>query len=121
MTLKHPENYETRMERMMTENIKEMFTLTEYDNATSNTAVFSITDGVFEGLEFTFGSVKVEEIEESGEAVLSFDYDVHNNDQYEFDLSEKSEIKKDLDNLVGDVLTYVITEQAMDESGTDAD
>jgi hypothetical protein len=121
MTLKHPESYPTRMERLMRENIKEMFTLTEFDNTTSNTAVFSITDGVFEGLEFTFGAVKVEEIEESGEAVLSFDYEVTNNDKYEFDLSEKSEIKKDLDNLVGDVLTYVITEQTIDESGPDAD
>lgn len=93
----------------MKKDIKSMFEITDFDNTVSNTAVFLVTDGVFEGLQFSLGSIKCEEVEENGEAILSYDYNVLNNDEYLFNLNEQ-ELRKDLDNFVGDVLTYVITE-----------
>jgi hypothetical protein len=68
---------------------------TEHDLAS-----IEILTGVYEGVEFTFGSIHVDEKIEEGEATVSFDYTVHSNDKLEGD--------KDFEVVLGEVMNSLL-------------
>lgn len=63
-------------------------------------ATLEITTGEFKGIQFTFGTVKVNEDEESGTCTLSFDYRVHNNEQLEKNPEFELVLEKIMNNIL---------------------
>jgi hypothetical protein len=62
-----------------------------------------VLSGVFTGVIYNYGKVKVEENEEDGSAHLAFEYDVIDSNGFE-NLEETAEFK----NYIGDVLVSMI-------------
>jgi hypothetical protein len=65
-------------------------------------ATVRIVEGEFQGVEFTFGTINVNESAES--ATISFDYAVHNNDEIE----KSPEVKEQFEVLLGEVLNDIL-------------
>ena len=63
-------------------------------------ATIEILTGDFEGTQFTFGTVKVNEDEENEIATLSFDYSVHNNDKLEKNEEFELVLEKIMNNIL---------------------
>ena len=63
-------------------------------------ATIEILTGDFEGTQFTFGTVKVNEDEENEIATLSFDYTVHNNDKLEKNEQFELVLEKIMNNIL---------------------
>lgn len=63
-------------------------------------ATIEILTGDFEGTQFTFGTVKVNEDEENEIATLSFDYSVHNNDKLEKNEQFELVLEKIMNNIL---------------------
>jgi hypothetical protein len=63
--------------------------------------VMRITEGEFEGIEFTYGKVEIKDVD--GNGVLSFDRDIHSPN------SESINMEK-FDKIVGDYLIGLIEE-----------
>ena len=69
-------------------------------------ATIEILTGDFEGTQFTFGTVKVNEDEENEIATLSFDYTVHNNDK----LEKNEQFELVLEKIMNDILIQSLEE-----------
>lgn len=63
-------------------------------------ATIEILTGDFEGTQFTFGTVKVNEDEENEICTLSFDYRVHNNDKLEKNEEFELVLEKIMNNIL---------------------
>ena len=63
-------------------------------------ATIEILTGDFEGTQFTFGTVKVDEDEKNEIATLSFDYTVHNNDKLEKNEQFELVLEKIMNNIL---------------------
>jgi hypothetical protein len=63
-------------------------------------ASIEILTGVYEGVEFTFGSIHVNESIENNEATISFDYTVHNDEKLEGD--------KDFEVVLGEIMNSLL-------------
>jgi hypothetical protein len=64
-------------------------------------ATVRVIDGEFSGIEFTFGTINVNE--ENDSATISFDYTVHNNPKI-----ESSEVKEKFEVLLGEILNDIL-------------
>ena len=63
-------------------------------------ASIEILTGNYKDVEFTFGSINVNEDIQNGEATISFDYTVHND--------ETLEGNKDFEEVLGDVMNSLL-------------
>lgn len=71
-------------------------------------ASIAITKGEFEGVEFTFGVLRVNENEES--ATISFEYTIHDNEEIE----KSPEVKERFEVLIGNILNDILHETLLE-------
>lgn len=65
-------------------------------------ATVRIIEGEFSGVEFTFGTINVNEQTDS--ATISFNYTIHNNDE----IDKSPEVKEQFEVLLGEVLNDIL-------------
>lgn len=81
-------------------NIYEFIDRADYSKS-DDVASVHIREGEFEGVEFTFGVLTVNEIDNS--ATISFDYRIHNDD-----IEQDSETKERFEVLLGEILNDIL-------------
>ena len=82
-------------------NLYEFIDRSDYSKP-DDVATVHITSGDFEGVDFTFGTINVNESEDS--ATISFDYRIHNNE----DIEKTPETKEKFEVLLGEILNDIL-------------
>lgn len=65
-------------------------------------ATVRVIEGEFQGVEFTFGTINVNEEKDS--ATISFNYTIHNNEEIE----KSPEVKEKFEVLLGEILNDIL-------------
>lgn len=73
-----------------------------------HTVAIKITDGIFNGMVFSYGAVKFIEHGDEDAVTLKFDYDIH---RYPHGVTEETINGEDLEYVLGGLLTELIKQQ----------